>query len=57
MLQGKGCVSNTEMETIVRQLYDEFDTNRKVFDAQLADSEDIKALEDMEKSIIENNKK
>lgn len=57
ILQGKGCVSNTEMETIVRQVYDEFDTNRKVFDAQLADSEDIKALEDMEKSIIENNKK
>lgn len=42
------------MESIVRQIYDEFDTNRKQFEAQLADNEDIKALEDLEKNIIES---
>ena len=57
ILQGKGSVSNAEMESIVRKVYDEFDANRKHFDAQLADVEDMKALEDLEKNIIEQNKK
>ena len=43
------------MESIVRKVYDEFDTNRKHYDAQLADAEDLKALEDIEKSIKEQN--
>lgn len=55
ILQGKGSVSNAEMESIVRKVYDEFDTNRKHYDAQLADAEDLKALEDIEKSIKEQN--
>lgn len=42
------------MESIVRQIYDEFDTNRKQFEARLADDEDIKALEDLERSIIDS---
>jgi len=57
ILQGKGSVSNAEMESIVRKVYDEFDANRKHFDAQLADVEDMKTLEDLEKNIIEQNKK
>ena len=56
ILQGKGSVSNAEMEGIVRKVYDEFDTNRKHYDAQLADAEDLKALEDIERSIVEQNK-
>ena len=56
ILQGKGSVSNAEMESIVRKVYDEFDTNRKHYDAQLADAEDLKALEDIERSIVEQNK-
>jgi len=55
ILQGKGSVSNAEMESIVRKVYDEFDTNRKHYDAQLADAEDLKALEDIERSIVEQN--
>ena len=51
ILQGKGSVSNTEMENIVRKVYDEFDTNRKHYDAQLADIEDLETLENLEKSI------
>jgi hypothetical protein len=54
ILQGKGSISNNEMESIVRQIYDEFDTNRKQFEARLADDEDIKALEDLERSIIDS---
>ena len=53
ILQGKGSVSNAEMEAIVRKVYDDFDANRKNYEAQLADAEDMKALEDLEKSIIE----
>jgi hypothetical protein len=53
ILQGKGSISNAEMEAIVRKVYDDFDANRKNYEAQLADAEDMKALEDLEKSIIE----
>lgn len=56
ILQGNGSVSNAEMETIVRQVYEEYDTNRKHHDALLADAEDIKALEELEKTIIDQGK-
>ena len=51
ILQEKGSISNTEMEAVVSKVYEEFDTYRKHYDAQLADAEDIKALEDLENSI------
>ena len=47
--------SNAKMEAIVRKVYDDFDANRKNYEAQLADAEDMKALEDLEKSIIETH--
>jgi len=53
ILQGKGSISNAEMEAIVRKVYDDFDATRKNYEAHLADAEDMKALEDLEKSIIE----
>ena len=53
ILQGKGSISNAEAEDIVKGIYDTFNANRKQLDAQLADVEDIKMLEDLEKSIIE----
>jgi len=56
ILQNKGSISNTEMEKIVSKVYDIFNTNRKQFEAQLADEEDIKALEELEKTIIQNGK-
>ena len=56
VLQGNGSISNTEMEAIVRQIYNEFDNNRKNYEASLADAEDIKALEDLEKDIMNHGK-
>ena len=43
----------------VRQVYATYDTQRRLLDAQQADAEDIKMLEDIEKSLKENkgNKK
>ena len=40
----------------MRKVYDEFDTNRKHYDAQLADAEDLKALENIERSIVEQKR-
>lgn len=56
ILQGKGSVSNAEMEIAVRKVYDDFDAARKHYEVQLADEEDIKALEDLEKSIRSTSK-
>lgn len=38
-------------------IYDNFNAQRKQLDAQQADAEDIRMLEDLEKSIIENKQK
>lgn len=42
------------MEEYVRSIYEKFDTKRKAYDAQLADEEDLKLLEDLEDDIIKN---
>ena len=57
ILQGKGSISNIEAENVVKGIYDTFNAKRKQLDAQQADDEDIKILEDLEKSIIEKKKK
>ena len=54
ILQGKGSISNEEMEARVRQIYATFDMQRRQLDAQRADTEDLKILEDLEKSLKEN---
>ena len=54
--QGKGSITNAEAEEIVQNRYDTFNAKRKQLDAQQADAEDIKMLEDLEKSIIEKQK-
>ena len=51
-MQGKGSISNAEAEEIVRSVYDTFNAKRKQLDAQIADAEDLKMLEDLEKSIV-----
>ena len=51
ILQGKGSVSNKEMEEHVRQVYSTYDTQRRLYDAKRADEEDLKMLEDLEQSI------
>ena len=52
ILQGHGFISNAEAEAMVKQVYDVFNERRKQLEAQEADAEDIKMLEDLEKSII-----
>ena len=54
ILLGKGSISNEEMEVRVRQVYATYDTQRRQIEAQQADTEDLKMLEDLERSIIEN---
>jgi len=57
ILLGKGNISNEEMETRVRQVYATYDAQRRQLDAQQADAEDIKMLEDLEQSLKENKNK
>ena len=51
VLIGSGSVSNQQMEQKVREIYDEFDNNRKHLEAQQADEEDLKELENLEKEL------
>lgn len=46
LLQGAGSVSVAQMETHVRKVFDQFDEKRKQFEAEQADLEDLKALEE-----------
>ena len=57
ILKGHGTISNEEAENIVRHRYDSFHAKRKQLDAQKADAEDLKMLEELEKNIIDINKK
>ena len=56
ILQGHGSISNTEAEATVKQVYDVFNARRKQLEAQEADAEDLKMLEDLEKTIINSDK-
>ena len=51
VLQGAGSISNKEMEAHVRDVYATYDAQRKQIDAQQADAEDLKMLEDLENSL------
>lgn len=46
ILQNAGSVAKADMEDKVKQIYNEFDTKRKLFDAKQADLADLKAVED-----------
>lgn len=47
ILTDNGSVSNAYMEEHVRSIYEKFDAKRKAYDAQLADEEDLKLLDDL----------
>lgn len=47
VLQGKGSISNAEMERKVNAVYEEFNTRRKAQEALEADQEDLKMLEEI----------
>lgn len=51
VLKDNGSVSNEQMKTIVRKVYDEFEVKRKQYDAQQADLEDLKEIEELEAHI------
>ena len=46
VLTGRGSISNAEVEQKVQEIYIEFDARRKSYEADLADKQDIKELED-----------
>ena len=53
ILQGAGSISNYEAEQTAKQVYDVFNTKRKQLDAQTADADDLKMLEDLERRVLE----
>ncbi len=53
ILLNAGSISNAQMEEKVKQMYTQFDQKRKQFEAEEADLEDLKALEEQ----IKKNKK
>lgn len=46
ILQNAGSISNAQMEEKVKQIYTQFDQKRKKFEAEQADLEDLKTLEE-----------
>ena len=53
ILQGAGSITNYEAEQTAKQVYDVFNTKRKQVEAQTADADDLKMLEDLERRIVE----
>lgn len=53
ILQGAGSITNYEAEETAKQVYDFFNTKRKQVEAQTADADDLKMLEDLERNIKE----
>ena len=56
ILQGNGSISNSDMEKYVRMVYDKFNSKRKLIEAEDADAEDLKLLEDLQNKIKNLNK-
>jgi hypothetical protein len=57
ILQGTGSMTNYEAEETAKQVYDVFNTKRKQLEAQAADADDLKMLEDLERRIVEQDNK
>ena len=55
ILQGAGSITNYEAEQTAKQVYNIFNTKRKQVEAQTADAEDLKMLEDLERRIVEQD--
>ena len=51
VLLDRGSVSKKSMETIVQKVYLDFDENRKKADAELADAEDLRSLEELNEQL------
>ena len=55
ILQVNGSISNSEMEKYAKMVYEKFDSKRKQIEAESADVEDLKWLEDLQNSIKNKN--
>ena len=53
ILQGAGSITNYDAEETAKQIYDVFNTKRKQVEAQKANADDLKMLEDLERRIVE----
>lgn len=53
ILQGAGSITNYQAELTAKQVYDVFNIQRKKLEAQTADDEDLKMLEELERRIVE----
>ena len=51
ILQGAGSITNYVAEETAKQVYDVFNTKRKQMEVQTADADDLKMLEDLERSL------
>lgn len=51
LLSHKGSISKAQMEKHVNDIYEKFNTKRKIIDAQLADKQDLKELKQLEEKI------
>lgn len=51
LLTDKGKISNAQMEEIVGKIYDDFQTQRKNYEARLADQQDLEELKKLEEDI------
>jgi len=55
VLDGAGKVSHEEMKRVARERYVMFDSQRRLAEAQAADAEDLKQLEDLERKLKQKN--
>jgi len=51
ILKGKGSISNEQMEKMIANLYEVYDTKRKTEEAEKADSQDLEELKALENTI------
>jgi hypothetical protein len=57
LLAGKGSMSNARMEEYVDKVYERFNGQRKIYELQQADAEDVNELKQLEASIKKRNSK
>lgn len=55
VLQGPGSVSREEMKRIAHERYDDFDERRRLDEAQAADADDLRQIEDLERRLKDEN--
>lgn len=56
ILVGAGSVSNAMMEQKIKEIYDEFNDRRKIYEANAVDNEDIAEMKKLENSIKKRSK-